>query len=115
MPYQVIVSLWVQEKVDQYTQLYADYYRQLYSDTWLGNVEEMIIGQYVQSATSLNIALHNAIEWTLTGATILWRAYRESTDTYIVTTTIDNRKLFIEYRELVDTQTRIVLDIQIVR
>jgi hypothetical protein len=109
--HKVILAPEVRAYIRRYIDAYILYYENLYSDSGLGIAEEIIIDQYRQSARAISDMIYTGIEDTMTRATILGQ--HTAWDMRIVTTRIENRRLFITYSES-DTE-RIVNRIEIVR
>ncbi len=115
MSYVVVIAEVVQSKINRYIDLYADYYRELYNDSGLGVAEDIIIEQYIDITNRLNILLHDTIEQTLKTDIILGRFENTVSHTSMVTVSVNNRRLFLTYRDLPDIETRILIDIEIVK
>ena len=115
MSYIVLISEEVQSKINRYTDLYADYYRKLYNDSGLGVAADIIIEQYIDITSRLNTLIHDTIEEALRIDPILGRFENTVNHTSIVTVSVNNRRLFLTYRDLPDIHTRILIDIEIVK
>ncbi len=92
-----------------------EYYERLYSDTGLGDAEEIIRKQYIDSANILNTTLHRAIKEFLKNEVMLGYSYNPETKIYTITTSIGTRRIFIEYREYSGEKIRVITDVQIIR
>ena len=112
--YQVIVTLQTSKSIASYTDSIMEYYERLYSDTGLGDAEDIIRKQYRDSASFLNMTLHKTIRNVLWREVIIGYSYNLQTETFIITTSVWSRRVFIEYRENTEGKIRIVTNIQIV-
>jgi hypothetical protein len=92
-----------------------EYYERLYSDTGLGDAEEIIRKQYIDAANLLNVTLHRTIGELLEKDSILGYSYNPESRVYTVTASVGTRRLFIEYREYAEENSRVVMDVQILR
>jgi hypothetical protein len=116
MVFQVFVHNSTRAKIEKYINLYKEKYRLLYADTGLGlSVESTIIDQYIRSADNFTDAIYDAIVHVLAQDTIFGYSYDSDRDIYTVTYSVESRRLFFMYREDKTTNTRTLVDIEIVR
>lgn len=113
--YSLKISPKAKRVIESYIIAYRDAFLELYTDTWLGYAETIIHEQYILGAETLRNTLYVAIGDTLKAENILGYSYNQDGDTYIVTTSIGSRRVFLEYRQDTENQTRVLQDISIVR
>ncbi|MDD2917000.1 MAG: hypothetical protein PHH70_04115 [Candidatus Gracilibacteria bacterium] len=87
----------------------------LYDDTGLGDAETIIKEQYINGANVLRISLYDAIKNILFSEKVLGYSYDSIDEIYKITTTIESRRLFLSYKEIQESQIRIITDIEILR
>jgi hypothetical protein len=103
------------KRVDSYTDRIVSYYEDLYEDTGMGHAEEIIRLQYRDAAELLNISIYDTVAVTLEKNPILGYSYNPDSQVYTITATVGTRRLFIEYREYKEENTRVVMDVQVIR
>jgi hypothetical protein len=109
--HKIVISPKVRSEIRKYIDAYEIYYENLYRDSGLGIAEEIIIDQYKQSAHAVSMAIYDAIEIVFTAEMILGYSQKDTT-TRVITSRIENRRIFLSYTE--SETERIVTDIQIV-
>jgi sugar diacid utilization regulator len=113
--YHIKLSQKVRTKIEKYIKSYRDAFLTLYDDTWLGYAEDLIKQQYIQNAEILRKTLYEAIVSALSQDALYWSAYIADTQTFVITVSLERRRLFLSYRENNTTSTRILVDLEIVR
>lgn len=113
--YRVLISETSQSKIDDYSNYLWEYYDRLFDDTGLGYAEDIIKKQYKQSTDILRNNIYNSIENTLSLDTPYGYSFDSIEQIYTITIPIGTRRMFIRYKEYIDSHTRLVIDISIIR
>jgi hypothetical protein len=113
--YNLKISPRAKRVIESYIIAYRDSFIELYTDTGLGYAETIIQEQYILGAETLRNTLYIAIGNTLKAENILGYSYNQFANTYMVTMSIGSRRVFLEYTQDEENQTRVLQDIAIVR
>lgn len=110
--YNITIVPEVRKYIRKYIDAYEIYYENLYQDSGLGIAEDIIIAQYTQSARAISDTIYTAIEQAIKPEIIF--GYSTKNDIRVITTRIENRRLFISYTESHEMQERTVVEMEIV-
>ncbi len=110
--YSVVYSHTAQLAISRYIRRYRDLFITLYTDTGLGQAEHIIQEQYNTTARNLAKRIKELTETHMKTVEILGYSQKDN-KIRETTLSIENRRIFIHYRE--DATTRYIEDITIVR
>ncbi len=110
--YSVVYSHTAQLAISRYIRRYRDLFIALYTDTGLGQAEHIIQEQYNTTARNLAKRIKELTETHMKTVEILGYSQKDK-EIRETTLSIENRRIFIRYRE--DATTRYIEDITIVR
>lgn len=113
--YKIEINPTAQNRIEWFILRYRDAFLDLYDDTGLWDAEIIIKEQYIKWADILRISLHNAIKSCLSPNKILGYSHNPTNNIYQITTSLGSRRLFLSYKEIQESQTRIITDIEILR
>ena len=113
--YHIKIGRTPRTKIERYIDAYRSAFLELYDDTWLGYAEDIIKEQYIQNADLLRKVLYETIAHALSQEKIVGFSYSMETEVFLVTVPVERRRIFLSFREDRTTQTRILVDIEIVR
>ena len=110
--YKVIILDSVRAKIKKYGDAYRDIFVTRFSDTGLWYAEELIQKQYLESADLLVESIYGSMEIYASRDLI---PYRESGEIRETHTRLGSRRIDFCYEEDVETMTRYITDIEILR
>ena len=107
----IVLSDESRDAIYEYTRRYRDFYIEFFSDTWLWN-EKQIFDEYRLRALELRDAFLSMIDEKMKREVIPYQYIEDIKKLSVIL--VENRRIFIEYTEDTDIQTRYVTSIKII-